>query len=269
MDMLRGGFMPGLLGNGQGTVGAGSSYDAATEAIAAAFTTPPTTARKNLIDAAVVALKSAGVWAKLDALYAFAAADSQAALINWKAPGTFNGTNVNACVFTADQGFAGGSTKSIGTGFNPTTAPSPKLVQDSGTLFGWSYSNPSSAGSILSNGAGSTGLIIAPRYGGGTRYVAVNDVWTLPAAPSDATGLTATSRTSSSLRTVYLNAVSAETTAVASNAIINAALMFLQGAGNYFTEICCGGGFGSGLTGTEHTALYNALRTYMTGVGVP
>ena len=65
-------------------------YDAATEAIAAAFTTPPTTARKNLIDAAVVALKSAGVWTKLDALYLFAAADSQAAIINWKAPGTYN-----------------------------------------------------------------------------------------------------------------------------------------------------------------------------------
>ena len=103
MDMLRGGWGPGLLGNGQGTVGAGSSYDAATEAIAAAFTTPPTTARKDLIDAAVVALKAAGVWAKLDALYAFAAADSQAAMINWKHPGTYNATEVNAPTFTADQ----------------------------------------------------------------------------------------------------------------------------------------------------------------------
>jgi hypothetical protein len=269
MDMLRGGWGPGMMGNGTGTVGAGSSYAAETEAIAAAFTTPPTTARKNLIDAAVVALKAAGVWTKLDALYAFAAADSQAALINWKAPGTFNGTLVNAPAFTADQGFAGGATKSVATSFNPTTAPSPKLTQNDASLFAWSYSNPSSSGGILSNTVGSTGLMIAPRYGGATRYVSVNDVWTLPAAPSDATGLTAASRTSSSLRTVYLNAVSAETQTGASNVSANQPLSFLIGNGNNFAEICSGGGFGAGLVQAEHTALYNALRTYMTGVGVP
>ena len=41
----------------------------------------------RLIDKAIGQLKMAGVWGKLDALYLLAAHTSQAALVNWKAPG--------------------------------------------------------------------------------------------------------------------------------------------------------------------------------------
>lgn len=273
MDMLRGGFMPGLLGNGMGVVGAGSSYQAETEAIAAAFTTPPTTARKDLIDAAVVALKSAGVWTKLDALYAFAAADSQAALINWKAPGTFNCTEVNAPVFTADQGFTGASTKYLDSGFNPTTAPSPKFVQDSASAFAWSNTNVQIIGGIIGENVAtaSTTTMIYPRYNDNNVYSRINQATAnVQIASSDSTGFWSINRSASNLQTLYKNASSLNTNATASNAPTNASMKFLIGSvSEPWTGQCCGGGIGSSLNSTEQTALYNALRTYLTGVGVP
>src|SRR5262252_6152224 len=75
---------------------AASAYDSASLAIFAAFSTPPDTTRKGVIDTCVRALKSAGVWTKLDVLYLFAAADSQAARVNWKNPGTYDGTATNS-----------------------------------------------------------------------------------------------------------------------------------------------------------------------------
>lgn len=83
----------------------GSSAPAEAKALFARMTTPPTNARKAQITKLIRTLKKAGVWAKLDVLYVFAAADSQAALLNWKGA-TFNAVNHGAA-FTADRGFTG------------------------------------------------------------------------------------------------------------------------------------------------------------------
>lgn len=100
---------------------AGSDADA--QAIFGAFTTPPDDTRKGLINAYVLALKAGGVWNSLDGLYVFAAADSQAALINWRNPGTHDATLVNAPTFTQDRGFTGNGTNSyVNSNFNPSTA---------------------------------------------------------------------------------------------------------------------------------------------------
>ena len=54
----------------------GASYDASAQAILA-FSTPPSDARKALINAYVVGMKADGVWSVLDVLYVRAAADGQ------------------------------------------------------------------------------------------------------------------------------------------------------------------------------------------------
>ena len=91
-------------------------------AIFASMTTPPTTARKIIINNFVVSLKSSGVWAGLDVLYLLAAADSQAAIINWKNPGTFNAIAVSSPAFVADRGFTGdGATSRLRTQYAPST----------------------------------------------------------------------------------------------------------------------------------------------------
>ncbi|WP_336802535.1 hypothetical protein, partial [Kaistia sp. MMO-174] len=72
----------------------------------ARLTNQPTTARKKLYNDLIVSLKTAGVWAKLDALYVLAAADAQAARQNLVA----NAYNISASgspVFTADRGYTG------------------------------------------------------------------------------------------------------------------------------------------------------------------
>jgi hypothetical protein len=258
------------MGNGTGTVGAGTSYDAATEAIAAAFTTPPTTARKNLIDACVVSLKSAGVWTKLDALYAFAAADSQAAKINWKAPGTFNCTEVNAPAFTADVGFTGnGSTSYLDSGFNPSTAPTPNFTLNSASIFGWSNTAATSTGAMVGVTSGSNHALYS-RYTDNNAYshISTSVGNASVAAVGTGVGFLSASRTGASATTIYKNGAAGTTATDASVSVVGQ-ITFVATNTALWPGQMCAGGVGSQMNATEHLALYNALRTYMTGVGVP
>jgi hypothetical protein len=94
----------------------GSSAPLEAKALFARMTTPPSNARKAQITRLIRTLKQAGIWTKLDVLYVYAAADSQAALLNWKGA-TFDATNHGAA-FTADRGFTGdGVDDYISTGF--------------------------------------------------------------------------------------------------------------------------------------------------------
>lgn len=100
---------------------AAESYCAEALALFARMTTPPTTTRKDEINTLIVGLKTAGIWSKMDAMYVLAAADEQAALLNWVAD-TNNATAENSPSFVADSGFAGnGSTSFINTNYNPST----------------------------------------------------------------------------------------------------------------------------------------------------
>jgi hypothetical protein len=270
MDMLRGGWGPGMLGNGMGVAtGGGSSYAAETEAIAAAFTTPPTTARKNLIDACVVSLKTAGVWTKLDALYAFAAADSQAAKINWKAPGTFNCTEVNAPAFTVDRGFTGASTKYLDSGFNGTTAPSPKYLLNDASIFGWSLTSAADASAMIGQDAGSTAAMWPKESSTGNVFGRINCGNINTGVTLTGLGLTGVSRTGATTVKFYRDGASIHSAATASTAVINYSIKFLTADAGYWAGQIAAGGIGGGMTDADNTALYNALRTYMTGVGVP
>jgi hypothetical protein len=81
-------------------------YEDESEAIFAAFSTPPDAEREELINTLVLDLKAAGVWTKLGLLYVFQAADSQAARINWMNPGTHTlSVSGVSPSFTADTGF--------------------------------------------------------------------------------------------------------------------------------------------------------------------
>ena len=96
-------------------------YDTEAELLFARMTTPPTYGRKRIINDAILALKDAGIWDKLDSFYMFAAADSQAAYLDWKR-GTKEGTLVGSASFTADVGISGSTT--AGSRFNTAFIPS-------------------------------------------------------------------------------------------------------------------------------------------------
>jgi hypothetical protein len=113
-----------LLSCGQGQ---NSSFDAdyqavLNRAVALGYTLPSASQRikQNTL---VLALKSGGIWTKLDVLYIFANdGGSNFGTLNWKAPTLNQATLINSPTFTNNQGFTGNGTSSyINTNFNPAT----------------------------------------------------------------------------------------------------------------------------------------------------
>lgn len=154
------------LGLGLNTIryggGAGPVYDPDAEALFARFTTPPTDERKGIINTLIVALKTAGVWSKLDALYLMAAHDAQAARRNW-VQDAYNLSAINGPTFTQDRGYAGnGSSSYLNTGFIPA-AVGGEFTLDSAHYGVWSRTNDiqnggSDIGSRVSTSAAQTML---------------------------------------------------------------------------------------------------------------
>lgn len=229
-------------------------------AIFEAFTTPPTNARKTAIDDCVKALVAGGVWDKLDVLYMLAAADSQAALVNWVNPGTYDGTLVNSPTFTADEGFTGnGSSTLITTGFNPTSAPSPKFIQDSASLFARSLA-----------------------LGGDDFYAGYTTGSTLSLWPSLIIRMNAASGFSASVATAglhqgvrenatdvkaYRNGAANGTSTEASVAVVNSNTSVLGGNGQFSGAQLASYGIGASMSAAEAAALAAAELAYMQAVG--
>jgi len=122
--------------------------NAEAQALVARFSTPPTELRKSKIDTLIGALKTAGVWAKLDVLYVRAAADSQAARLNWVAA-QYDATAVSSPAFLADRGYTpDGVASYLDSGFNPTTAVSPKFLLNDAHMGAWHLTDLANAGGI-------------------------------------------------------------------------------------------------------------------------
>lgn len=241
-------------------------YDPSSLAIFAAFTTPPTEARKILINACVVALKAAGVWPLLDVLQMYAAADSQAAIINWARPETYNAVTVNNPTFVANRGINGdGSTSYIDMGFNPTTAVSPGFVRDSASFTFWKRSADAPAvaiGGAFISGIGGTSINISPlayRINTGTSFDA--------AVYPQNYGLIAANRSAAAATQFYVNGVGTATGTQVSISPLNTGFQ-LGKVGTTFaaTQYSCGV-IGASLTPTQHAALYAAINPYMQAVG--
>src|SRR5262245_4534966 len=247
------------------------SFETETNTLAAAFTTPPTATRKALINACIKALKDAGVWSKLDAFYIFAAADSQAALINWKNPGTFNATATSSPTFTADRGYTGNaSTSYIDTTYNPFSSGGQFAANDA-TMFAWNLASSASGTSPLFGGdAGSFRNQGFPNISTNTYRAAIGDSAIQIDYTSNTTkpGLYSASRTASNALASYRNGASVGTdTTAASTGLPNENLSFLRSHVFFGDWQISGGGFGKGLNSTEHAALYSALLAYLQAVG--
>jgi hypothetical protein len=97
-----------------------AGYGAEATALFAAMSVAPDDTRKGHIDTLIAALKTAGIWAKLDVLWVPAAHDVQAARLNWKDPASFTLSEVSSPTFTTDRGYTGNGTSSyLNTGWDP------------------------------------------------------------------------------------------------------------------------------------------------------
>ena len=126
-----------------------------TKAIAAAFTTPPTSARLAAINACVGLLIRSGACGALDVLYVTAAADAQSKTINWKSPGLFTLSQIGSVAFVPDRGVTSdGTTGYFDTGYAPSTAGGV-YAQDSAHIGAWVTSNAQSGGEDVAINPGS------------------------------------------------------------------------------------------------------------------
>jgi hypothetical protein len=250
-------------------------FEAEAAKLFARFTTAPTGARKTLINNLIRSLKQAGIWSKLDAFYVMAAADAQAAQRNWIAD-AYNLTPTNSPTFTADQGYQGNGTSSyLATGFTPSSAPSPKLVQNSASLGVWSRTNiAQDSTDIGAKGSGTQDCTILIRTAGGLflNRVDVSAGNGNNPANGSSLGLFVGVRSDATTLSNYANGSLLTSGTVASNVV--ATLAFNIGArndngtfGSYSTKQYASAFYGAALTAADVAALNTALNTYLTAVG--
>lgn len=245
-----------------------ASYDPAASALFARMSAQPDATRKALINAAILSLKTAGVWSLLDCFYMMAAADAQSSLLNWKST-SFNLLAVNAPAFTADRGYAGdGTTSYLNTQFNPATAAG-QYARDSASL--GVYNRTSRAAGNTLSAAGNGNALVYPRQGGDICNTRINDAGA-GVSNANSNGLIVGSRVASTDRTTYRNGASIGNVVTASLAMtsqpiylcgFNNAGTFAQGSTDQFASAL----IGAGLDATQNAALYAATQAYMTGVG--
>ncbi|RWL19735.1 MAG: hypothetical protein EOR57_14170 [Mesorhizobium sp.] len=252
----------------------GASYTTEAEALFARFTTPPTAARKVLINSFIVSLKSAGVWTKLDALWIMAAADSQAARQNWKVD-LYNLTAVSSPTFTTDRGFAGdGSASHLTTGFTPSTAGG-QFALNSSHLGVWSRTNAQTAGVAIGarTAAGSHQSLIIIRSASDLEVHRLNqDANGASSASTDSSGDFIARRSGAAATALLRNGTSISTGTVASTALTTAGVVL--GAlntggviGNFNNYQLAAASIGASLSDAEVTAFYNAKLAYLQAVG--
>ncbi len=254
------------------TKGGGGYTPANSEAAAlfARFTTPPTNARKALIDALVGSLKTAGVWAKLDALYLFAAADAQAARQNW-VQDLYNATAVSSPTFTSDRGYTGdGAASYVDSNFNPSTAVAAKFVRDSAYFGFWSRTAGQLSASAAGYFDGTNGVTRLARNLSNESSGRINQatpIGTSGGLVTDGSGLLGISRSGASANRLSRNGANQFVGTVASSALANGTLRFGATGIGFSTLQFAAGLIGQDLSVSDELAAYTPILTYLQAVG--
>lgn len=252
----------------------GSPYDAATVSLLAAFSVDPTSGRKSAINQLITSLKSAGIWAKLDALYLLAAHDAQAARVNWKNPGTFNlSVGGGSPTFTTDSNYSfDGVDDFLDTNFNPATAGGA-YAQNSASFGVWSGTSGQAFGSCAGWFDGTDGTTILTRSGSDTVGVRVNQASTAGSSgATDGRGLFVANRSGSTSMQVYRNGSSLTLDqglpTQASSALNSASFRLGSISASSFTAISLRAAvIGGSLNSTEQANLYSAMLAYLQHTG--
>lgn len=270
----RGAFRPRLRGALAQREGVGYRFvNAEAAALVARFTTQPTTLRKMQIDVLVGALKTAGVWSKLDCLYLEAAHDAQAARQNW-IQDLYNLTTVSSPTFTVDRGYAGnGSTSYLKTGFIPSTAGGKFTLNDASFGF-WSRTDVDNvAADIGARTDGTTALTyIQGRTTGSASYRMNQNAATTFATIANSLGLTAARRSAADAKALFKNGAFVQTSTDASTALA-AVEMYIGGLNSGGSMIVPSPRqyamdfIGGSLSDAEMLSLYDAVNTYLQAVG--
>jgi hypothetical protein len=230
--------------------------------------TMPSAARQNVYATLIDALVSAGVWAKLDALFLYASADSATSLTNLvqEPHRGFLDVSTGAPTFTVDRGWsangAAGFT-SVNTNFNPSTAGG-NYTQNDAMLCAWQAGVTQENAALITNTLNDSKSEIFPRWSDGKTYWAINGNGTEIAstAPANGSGFWLAQRTGTSACEIHNNDILIGTSSNASAALDNSFIVVNPVAN---TAACLG--IGGSLSADQQTAFYNAVHAYMISVG--
>lgn len=254
---------------------AGGTFDPAAVAYFAAMSAQPDNTRKTLINTLIVNLKSGGVWAKLDWLSLVASHDAQAARLNAVNPAQIM-TVVSTPTFTTDRGYTGdGVGTYLNTSWNPTTAPSPKLIQDSAHIGGWMGTDVASTSQADFGGLNNR---LNTHYDGTRFRAACNGADTLvaPGGTPTSIGHWTTNRSVAANFQTYKNGAAYSSLPVVSAApangpflalAVNNASTGLVTPGQYSTRRLQALHWGGSLSVGEVTSFYTNLAAYMSAIG--
>ncbi|MFK5600251.1 hypothetical protein ACFZ8E_25110 [Methylobacterium sp. HMF5984] len=240
----------------------------------AAMTVQPNNTRKGLIDNLYTALKATVDGATLlslsDELLLNAAHTAQAATLNVISRSYGDATIVNNMTFTADRGFTGASsptgTSALGIDTNVAGNRSGnKYTQNSATIGAWLLNGGNAGVNTLGNG---TSSMTIQNTATSTKGV-INDATTITATTTNNIGLTLLTRSSSAARQIYRNGASIGSDTVASTRTPDATTLKFGNSNSGFPSSAQFAVMyqGGSLTANQHTALYNALLSYLQGVG--
>lgn len=231
--------------------------------------------RRDAINTLIAALKTAGVWSKLDGLYMFAAHSEQAALVNWRRDAALM-TAINAPVFTVDVGFTGdgvaASMSNVDSATSQMVATSAAVslwVQTRKDVGSWDlWMSGWNTGFTTADAAADPGNSVGWRV---TRNASNNSAVT----KSVQAGLYVASRVSSTDARLYKDGSqvgSTDTNAHTADTYVTTSplrLFSTNGTENFTDATYSFCSYGAGMTAAEAALFYNAVNTYMSAVGLP
>jgi hypothetical protein len=221
------------------------------------------------VDQLTTSLKSAGVWALLDRLWLFAAENAAQALTDIVA--SASATAVNSPTFTVGRGYQGNGTSSyIDSGFNIAVG-TPHFTITSCSWSTWVETAGTGAACGNDNGAYSRFILAAAtremsllsQTGGGTfpsslAFALVQRTSSAAVAGYDSVGQQGSNATLGGTPTSLYNR---DIYILANDYPTGTPVQFCNARLAYMA-------FGASLSPAQITALYNALRSYMTAQGV-
>lgn len=231
------------------------------------MTVPPDAARAALIDGLIIALKTAGVWARLDAFYMLAAHDEQAACRNWVAD-AFNLVPIANPAFQTDRGYTGnGSTSYLESGYDPTIHATHFLRDDHHMAVGIG-TNVAEDKSDIGN---TRNRIFSRTLGNSISGRSASDIAPMGLPPAtDARGRICVTRPSSSSFSIYKNGTHLSTNNQTTLPLTVAGFRLL-GSGGLITSSTkqhYHGSWGASLSQVQIAAYDLAARTYLRAVNV-
>ncbi len=245
-------------------VAADASYDAA---------------HKTAVDALICGLVTDGIFSKYDVLYVFATQSAAVANLNLVSS-SFTGTPTNSPVFTTDRGYTGSAlVKYIDSGFNASTASSPKYVLNSAHIAFWSVTDVGTSSTPpigIDSSASEADLF--QRYSDGNSYFRMNSTAAGGASVANATakGYYIANRSSSTAVQGYKNGSSVATnnSSTSSNVlnypfpILAIRHLDISSTEGNVSQLAMAS-IGSSLSSTNASDSQTRFQTYMTAVGVP